>query len=180
MSAVARRYALAGVEAAVERGGLDAVDELAAGLRDFRTAYQSCAELHELVTNPALTGQRTEVLRQVGTKLGISELTMTLVLLLTDNERISELNEVTEAVIGIADERLARVRAQVISAVDLSSAQKERLAAALKKRVGRPVVLDITIDAAVLGGLVCKVGSYTIDSSVKRQLEIMSERLHHD
>ena len=66
MSAVARRYALAAVEAADEQGGLGAVDELALGLRAFRATYLDCPELHQLVTNPALTDRRTDVLRDIG------------------------------------------------------------------------------------------------------------------
>ncbi len=180
MSAVARRYALAAIEAAQDQGGQTAVEEIATGMRAFRTAYHDVPELHDLVTNPALAGQRQAVLESVGRDLGITDLAVTLIVLLTDSKRINELNAVTDAILAIADERLDRVRAHVIAAVELSDDQKMRLAAALEKRVGHPVILDITIDPAILGGLVCKVGSYTIDSSVKRQLEIMSERLHND
>jgi F-type H+-transporting ATPase subunit delta len=180
MSAVARRYAKAAVEAALERGGESELEALALGMHLFADAYKASPDLKELVRNPALAAQRSEVLRQIGQSLTPSALTTQVVLLLADNERIDELVEVALALKAMADERLARVRAHVVTAVALSTAQQERLASALAKRVGRPVVLEVEVDPSLIGGLVCKVGSATIDTSVRHELVLMGERLSRD
>lgn len=177
MSAVAKRYARAAVDAAREKGGDSEVQSLAVGLRAFADAYRLTQELHEVVLNPSFADARQKVITSVGEKIGASHLTTNLVLLLCDNERMGELEEVAAEVEAIADEELGRARAKVISAIEVSEAQTKRLVAALEKRLGTPVILDVQVDPALLGGLVIEVGSVTIDSSLRRQLEIMSERL---
>ena len=177
MSAVARRYAQAAVEAAADAGGAAEVEALATGLRAFASAYETSADLQAVVKNPQMGAVRAQTLRAVGQKLGASELSTTVLLVLTDNERLDELLDVVAEVEDLADRHLGRKRARVISAIPLSDAQSARLERALQKKLGGPVVVDVEIDRSILGGLIVQVGSVTIDSSVKRQLDRLSERL---
>jgi len=107
----------------------------------------------------------------------MSALARTIVQVLTDNQRIEQLGEIAVEVEAIADARLGRQRAKVTSAIPLSDAQIQRIQVALQRRLGQPVVIDVEVDPKILGGLICEVGHLTIDSSVTRQLDALSERL---
>ena len=177
MSAAGKRYARAAVEAALGNGGVDAVQALSEGLGQFREAYGASDELREVLGNPALKDVREPVLRAVLTKLGASTETTNLVLVLAENDRIGALDDVGQDINRIADEKAGRLRAVVKTAIELSTEQENRIAKALEKRLGQPVTVATELDAGLLGGLVCQVGDLTLDSSIKRQLEIVRDRL---
>jgi F-type H+-transporting ATPase subunit delta len=177
MSAVAKRYARAAVEIAEERGGLNAIDTLSQGLEAFRAAYHQSGELREVLRNPALRQEQPGALKSVAQKLGLSSEAARLVQLLAERDRILVLAEVGAETNALADERLGRARGHVTTAIPLTAVQEQRLSRALEKRFGRPVALSITVDPAIVGGLVCRVGDVTMDSSVRRQLDTLRERL---
>ena len=100
-----------------------------------------------------------------------------LVMLLADNDRIDQLREVVAEIERLADEGAGRERAQVISAIDVTPEQTARIAAALEKRLGRPVLVDIEVDPEIRAGLICQIGDLTIDTSIRRQLDLIKETL---
>ncbi len=178
MSAAAgKRYARAAVEAAMGNGGVAAVQKLSEGLGQFREAYAQSSELREVLSNPALKDVRESILRAILGKLDASTETANLVLLLAENDRVSALDDVAKDINSIADEKAGRLRALVKSAIALDSAQEGRIAKALEKRLGQPVTVATELDPSLLGGLVCQVGDLTFDSSIKRQLEIVRDKL---
>ena len=177
MSAVAKRYARAAVDVAEQRGGIPAIEALAQGLRTFGDAYNVSPELREVLRNPALRGERTAALSVLTQKLGLSAEVGRLVLLLARRNRFDELSALAAESQAAADARMGRARAYVSSAIALTAAQEQRLARALEKRFGQPVALSITVDPSVIGGLICRVGDLTMDSSIRRQLELLREKL---
>ncbi len=182
MSAAGKRYARAAVEAAMGNGGVAAVQKLSEGLAQFREAHAQSNELREVLSNPVLKDVRGSILRAIMGKINASSETINLVLLLADNDRVSALDDVLQDINSIADEKAGRLRALVKSAIALDSAQEGRIAQALEKRLGQPVTVATELDPSLLGGLVCQVGDLTFDSSIKRQLEIVRDKLqsgHH-
>jgi F-type H+-transporting ATPase subunit delta len=177
MTALGRRYARAAVDAADEKGGASAVEALAVGLLSFRDAYKVSDELRELLNNPVFESQREQVLNKVLDAMKVSDQVTGLIRLLAERGRIGILDSVTAEVEGIADERAGRLRAHVSTALALTDSQKERVGKALEKRLGQIVVVTVHVDPELLGGLVCRVGDLTLDSSVRRQLEILREKL---
>lgn len=177
MTAIGRRYARAAVDAADEKGGAAAVEKLAGGLIDFRNAFNASEELRELLNNPVFEAQREQVLGKVLDTLAVSDELRSLIRLLAERGRIGIIDSVAAEVEGIADERAGRVRAHVSTALALTDSQKERVGKALEKRLGQTVVVTVHVDPELLGGLVCRVGDLTLDSSVRRQLEILREQL---
>jgi F-type H+-transporting ATPase subunit delta len=178
MSTVARRYAQAAIDAAHDHSGSAGVEKLSLDLKEFAQLYEGSSDLRETMVNPSLSGNRSSVLKNIATRLGRSDLTASLLLLLDSRARLNLISEISQAATEIADGRLGRARAQVVSALPLSDDQTKRISAALQARFGKPVVFDAAVDSSILGGLVCTIGSTTIDSSLRRQLEIMSERFH--
>ncbi len=169
MSVIAKRYARAAVSVAIEHGEDEAV-RLLEGLDGFADAYATSAKLREVLENPALRAVRIEALRAVMAKLSVSEHALRLLVLLCERERLRLLDEVAAEVKLAVDAALGRVRVHVASAIALSAAQRERLAGAFAAKLSRPVVLDIVIDSSIIGGLLCRVGDITIDSSIRRKL----------
>jgi F-type H+-transporting ATPase subunit delta len=194
MSAIARRYARAAIEVALAKGGApggisgsaastvpkdatDAIEALARGLDVLRRAYDASSELREVLRNPALRENRGPALQAVLQNLAVTPETARLVMLLAERERFDILDELVAEVNALADEHLGRARAYVTTAIALAPAQQQRLARALEKRFGLPVALTIEVDPTIIGGLVCRVGDVTMDSSIRHQLESVRARL---
>lgn len=175
MSAVAKRYARAAVAAVEETGG--SIDALSRGLFDFASAYDASDELREVLVNPALHDYRTQVLEAVFKQLEAPQTVANLVRLLADNHRLDVLRDIAREVEGIADARADRLRAEVVSAIELNDEQRDRITRALETRFGRKVAVRVSVDPEILGGLVCHVGDVTLDSSLRRQLERLHEQL---
>jgi F-type H+-transporting ATPase subunit delta len=177
MSAIAKRYAKAAVESANEAGGTAAMDSLLEGLRAFLASVTESAALRELLYNPALRQRRPAVLEAILSRLDLHETVAKVIALLAERDRLDLLEDVVAEAEGLVDERLGRLRAHVTSATALSEAHRQRLGRALERRFGRPIVVSLRTDPSILGGLVCNVGDVTLDSSVRRQLELLRERL---
>lgn len=177
MSAIGRRYARAAVAVAEEKGGMKGVDALAQGVTVFLAVYRESSELREVLRNPALRDARGPSLKVVAQRVGMNEQATRLVLLLAERDRFEILEDVVAETAAIADERVGRARAYVTTPIALSEAQAQRLSRALEKRFGKPVALSVATDPRLIGGMVCRVGDVTMDSSVRRQLESMRERL---
>jgi F-type H+-transporting ATPase subunit delta len=76
----------------------------------------------------------------------------------------------------IAEDK-GEVRAEVTSAKALTKAQADTLAKTLKARVGRDVKLKTTVDESLIGGLVVKVGSKMIDTSIRSRLDSLQNAM---
>ena len=177
MSVVARRYARAAVAAAADKGGAKNVEALAVGLRAFRDLLRQSQALYELLMNPALHDQQEKTLDAVLAELGLSAEAVGILRLLADRRRIDLIDDVVLEAEAIADEGAGRTRAYVTSPMALTEAQTRRIAAALERRLKVTVVVSVEIDPELLGGLVCRVGDLTLDTSVRRQLISLKERL---
>lgn len=180
MSEVAKRYARAAVDAASERDGAHTVDSLVEGLKSFLESYKGSSQLRELLANPVFKADRNKALESLLARLKVEYEGANLLLALADRDRMEIIEDVVREAQQFADERANRVRAQVISAIELSAEQKDRLTATLTKRMDREVVVEVEIDQDLLGGLVCRVGDLAFDGSIKRQLELIRERVQSD
>jgi F-type H+-transporting ATPase subunit delta len=167
-SGLAGRYANAVFELAQEQAKIDRVAE------DFSHLKSLIADSHDfarLVKSPLFGHEdQARALKPVLQVLGADPLTVKFLLTLTQKRRLFAL----EQVIGAYDRLVARlkgeIQAQVSSAHPLSPAQTGELKAVLKSKLGREPRLDAKVDPALLGGLVVKVGSRMIDSSLRTKL----------
>lgn len=177
MSAVAKRYARAAIAAALDKEGAAGVEKLSQSVTAFRGIFQKSAELRDLLANPALKAERDTVLGTVLQKVGASATAAKLIQLLASRDRVAVLVDVADEIEAEADHRAGRLRARVVSSMELDDAKIQRLKAALNKRFQRDIVVDVKVDPELLGGLVCRVGDLTLDSSLKRQIELLREQL---
>ncbi|MBC7793410.1 MAG: ATP synthase F1 subunit delta [Clostridia bacterium] len=177
MSALGKRYARAAIGAALDIEGEAGVEQLAEAVASFRDVFVQSEELRSLLANPALKAHRDAVLGTVLSKIGASKIATRLIIMLTERDRINVLPDIADAIVAEADVRAGRVRAHVASAMPLDESKVQRLKNALNDRFKRDVVVNITVDPELLGGLVCRVGDLTLDSSLKRQLELLREQV---
>jgi F-type H+-transporting ATPase subunit delta len=93
--------------------------------------------------------------------------------LLIDKRREPALPAIISEYVRLANEARNIAEAEVFTAKELSQDQLEALAAKLSKGTGKNIVLKTTLDQALIGGIIVKIGDKLIDGSVGRQLKVM-------
>ncbi|HEX7969397.1 MAG TPA: F0F1 ATP synthase subunit delta [Stellaceae bacterium] len=168
VSGLAERYGVALFDLADERKELDAV---ARDLQALRALLRDSADLRRLIRSPVLSrADQGKAIIAIAQQAGLSSLTRNFLGLLAQNRRLFALPDVIESFLNRLAERRGEVTAQVLSAQDLSPAQRAAIDEQLRKAIGRKVAIDVQVDPSLLGGLVVKVGSRMIDGSLKSKL----------
>jgi F-type H+-transporting ATPase subunit delta len=166
---LALRYATAAFELAAEER---AIDRLAADLAELKTLLQRSPELTRLVRSPLFSREdQAKGMEAVLAKAGAADLTRKLVLLLAQKRRLFALADIIRAFEQLLARHRGEVAAEVTSAHELSAAETAELRAVLKDKLGREPRLTTHVDPKLLGGLVLKVGSRMIDSSLRAKLD---------
>lgn len=165
---IAERYATAILELAQEARSVDEVDR---DLEALSKALADSADLRRFVQSRAFSrADHAKGMKAVLAQSGAGSLATRFVLTLAAKRRLVFLAEIIRAF----RKELARLRgevdAQVTSARPLSDDETAELKAAIKKKLGRDPRLEARVDPALLGGLVVKVGSRMIDSSLRTKL----------
>jgi len=169
VTGVAGRYAAALFEIAEERKQLD---EVATDTSTIRALIDESSDLRRLVASPVIgrEDQRRALAALLG-KAGISELTSNFVGVVAQNRRLYVLKNMCSAFHSLLATSRGEISAEVTTAQPLSENQEQALTQELRKSIGSNVVLDTKIDQTLLGGMVVKVGSRMVDSSLKTKLQ---------
>ena len=169
------RYATALFDLAVEGKSVDAVGASLATLKD---ALAQSADLKSLTNSPMVNRKAAAAgIAAVAGMLGLDKLTTSFLGVLAHNRRLASLPSIIRDFASLAAARRGEISARVTAAHPLTAAQQKALAAKLKAGLGRDVALEITVDPAILGGLVVRVGSRMIDSSLKTRLDSLGQAL---
>ena len=165
---LAGRYADAVFELAREEKSVEAVE------RDFaalNALIDQNPDLARLVKAPIFTSdEQARAMKAVLEKMGAAKLTTQFVLTVAAKRRLFALTDIMRAFVRRLAEQRGEVQAQVTSARALSDAETVELKAILKSKLGRDPRLETKVDPNLLGGLVVKVGSRMIDSSLRTKL----------
>lgn len=168
-SGLAGRYAAALFELADEGKALDAV---AGDLSALQSALEGSEDLQRLVRSPVIDrDDQWKALSALLDKMGADKLTQQFLGVVTANRRLFALTGIVQAYLAELAQRRGEVTADVVTAHPLSATQAKELEAALKKAIGGKVAVAARVDPAILGGLIVKVGSRMIDSSLRTQLQ---------
>jgi F-type H+-transporting ATPase subunit delta len=97
--------------------------------------------------------------------------------LLSENDRLSVLPEIARQFEALKIEAESKVRAQLITAIKVDAKQAAKVAAALERKLGRKVELEITVDPTLLGGAIVRAEDMMIDGSVRSRLERLAAAL---
>lgn len=165
---LAGRYANAVFELAQEEKSVEAVE------RDFialRSLIDQNPDLARLVKAPVFSrDEQARVMKAVLEKMGAAELTTKFILTMASKRRLFVLTDIIRSFDRLVAKLRGEVQAQVTSARALSDAETLELKAILKSKLGRDPRLETKVDPNLLGGLVVKVGSRMINSSLRTKL----------
>jgi len=166
------RYATALFGLAREEKAIDAVS---ASLQGLKAALAESEEFRNLTTSPVVTReQAAKAIAAVAASMGLDPLTTKLLGVLAQNRRLAKLGDVIRAYNRLAAAHRGETTAEVTSAHPLSATQVSALKAKLKTQLARDVAVDLTVDPSILGGLIVKVGSRQIDSSIRSKLNTLA------
>jgi len=175
VSGVAGRYALALFELGLEGKALEAIES---DLYRFGEALQASEDLLRLVKSPVFTAEEQQrAMAAVLDKLKIEGLTANFLLLVTKNRRLFAAPDMIRAFQALLARHRGETSAEVVSASKLEDGQVRALKQALKAALGKDVQLTANVDPKLLGGLVVKVGSRMIDSSLATKLNSLKNAM---
>ncbi|MEO0637130.1 MAG: F0F1 ATP synthase subunit delta [Pseudomonadota bacterium] len=167
-SEVADRYASALFDLAVEQKALPKIEK---ALDSFQTLVGSSDDLKRLLSSPVFSkDEQVAAIDAVLKKAKIDGLVGNFIRVVASNRRLFAVPGMVRRFKELAAEHRGEVTADVTSAKKLSAAQVKDLKASLKSVVGKDVTLNQSVDPAILGGLVVKVGSRQIDTSLRTKL----------
>ena len=164
----AGRYATALFELAGENGSRDQAEQ---DLTALQQALDDSAELDQLIRNPMYTrDQQGKAMGAITEKMGLSPMVRNVVGLMATKRRLFALPEMIAAFQALMADLRGEMSADVTAARPLSDAQIDALGAQIKAATGKDVKLNVTVDESIIGGLVVKVGSKMIDTSIRSRL----------
>jgi F-type H+-transporting ATPase subunit delta len=168
VSGVSGRYATALFELARDEKSVDAVK---ADLERFDALLTDNPDLKRLVRSPVFSSDtQLRALSAVLDKAGISGISANFLKILTTNRRLFAVSDVIRAFRALVAKFKGEATAEITVAEKLSDKNLDALKAALKSVTGKDVSLDVKVDPSIIGGLVVKLGSRMVDSSLRTKL----------
>jgi F-type H+-transporting ATPase subunit delta len=166
---MAGRYATALFELALDEKATDAVRK---DLDQFDALVASSPDLTRLVRSPVFDADdQLKALSAILDKAGIKGLAANFLRVITTNRRLFAVRDMIRGYRALMAKHKGEVTAQVTVAEKLSDSNLEALKGALKSVTGgKDIDLDVKVDPAIIGGLIVKVGSRMVDSSLRTKL----------
>ncbi len=169
------RYATALFELARDEKQLEAVS---ASLATLKSALGESDDFRALVQSPLIGREAAgKAIAAAAGAMGIDPLTTKFLGVLAANRRLGQLGAVIRAFNQLHAAHRGESNAEVVSAHPLDPDQVAALKARLKQQTGRDVAIDLTVDPAILGGLVVKLGSRQIDGSIRTKLNTLAQAM---
>jgi F-type H+-transporting ATPase subunit delta len=169
------QYANALADIALAQG---AAEPAARQLNDFGSAYAQSAELRTFLASPAVTVEaKHAVIEKINGRMSASKIIRNFLFVITDHRRTQLIPEILAMFQQVIRQRQGVAEAQISSAVELSAAQKKELAATLTKVTGKKIETKYSLDPALLGGAVVRIGDTIYDGSLRSRLNEMRSRL---
>ncbi len=168
VSGVSGRYATALFELARDEKSVDAVK---ADLDKFDAMLADSADLKRLVRSPVFSADvQLKALAAVLDKAGITGIAANFLKVLTTNRRLFAVDDVSRAFRALVAKFRGEATADVTVAEQLNDRNLDALKTALKSVTGKDVALNVKVDPSIIGGLVVKLGSRMVDSSLRTKL----------
>ncbi len=172
---IAERYATAIFEIAKENNNLDGLET---GISDLAEAISSSADLRDLIHSPLVSrADQESAITAIAQKMALPPVLGNSLGLMAQKRRLFVLPQLIDALRAALAEERGEVTAEVASAKALTKTQMEKLSKTLSERVGKTVTINATVDESLIGGLVVKVGSKMIDSSIRSKLNSLQNAM---
>lgn len=175
LASVAGRYASALFDLANEQGQLS---ELEADVVALQGMLDESEDLRRLVRSPLISSDdQVKALDAVLGKAGAGTLLTNFMKLVARNRRLFATQDMLKSFRAIAARHRGEVTAEVTTATALTQPQLDQLEDVLRIEVGKEVKVQTRVDPAILGGLIVKVGSRMVDSSLRTKLSSLKTRM---
>ncbi len=169
------RYATALFELAREDKKIEAVES---SLNKLRAAIDQSEDFRTLITSPVLSrGDAEKAIAAAAGSLGLDDVTTKFLGVLAKNRRLGQLPMVIRNFRLLASRHRGETTAEVTSAHPLDDDQVVQLKDQLRQRIGRDVAVELNVDPTILGGLVVRIGSQMIDSSIRTRLNSLAHAM---
>ena len=163
---IARRYAKALINLAEKD-----LENTGKSLTALADVYSNSTELSEVLSDTKVSSQiKQNVLKKILKKIKVSKLVDTFIRYLLAKRRIDLLPNIERAFNLFLQEKLGRIEARITVAQEISEVTVGKLEKAISRYSGKEVTVNITIDPAIIGGIVTRIGSVVIDGSIHTQL----------
>ncbi len=167
-SGIAARYATAVFELAKDQKKLKAVE---GDLASLEAALSESADFRNLLSSPVYSrDEQGAAISALAQKMNLSPLMSNTLSLMATKRRLFVVPQLVKALRDAIAKDKGEVTADVVSAKALTKAQSDKLAKTLKERFGKTVTINATVDESLIGGLIVKVGSKMIDTSIRSKL----------
>ena len=175
MKSASLQYANALADVALAQGAAEpALKQLA----DFGTAVAGSAELRNSLASPAVPREAKHgVIEKIAARLGAGKIVRNFLFVIVDHQRIPMLPEIIATFEEVIRQRQGIAEAEISTAIELSAAQKKRFAQTLEKLTGKKIQAKYSLEPALLGGAIVRVGDTVYDGSVRNSLNEMRARL---
>ena len=172
----AKRYARALFDVALkEKSDLQQIEEQLAGFLELFSLHPSLAKV---LLNPAVPVPRKRAaVTALATRLQLPPVLAKLLVLLAERDRLIVLTDLLASYRERLLDHQQVVRAEVTTAVPLSSHQAQEIERRLTQVTGKKVTVNSRVDPGIIGGVVARLGGTVYDASITRQLEKMKEKL---
>ena len=172
---VAARYAEAFFDLALDENALDAAE---ADFRALRAAIAESADFRGFLKSPVYDAdEKAGAVAAIAEKAGYGPLTRNFLKLVAANRRLFALENMIAAFFARLSAHRGEVTAEAVSAAPLNDDQTRRLRGEIERYVGKAVNLETSVDPDLLGGIVVKVGSIMVDSSLRAKLNRLKAKL---
>ncbi|MCL1926005.1 MAG: ATP synthase F1 subunit delta [Syntrophorhabdaceae bacterium] len=172
---LARRYARALFDIGKEEGQ---VRRSLSEVEEFSKVLDSSAELREAMESAHVSRQAKQAaLESLLSSTGFLPATKSFLSLLVEKGRMNVLPSILVELRLMVEEYEGIERAVVTVPMELSVPQKDLLRAVLEKRTGKKILLDESVDPAVIGGMIVRVGSTVYDGSIRTQIQQLRQNL---
>tara|TARA_B110000503_G_scaffold139228_1_gene227155 strand:- start:1574 stop:2110 length:537 start_codon:yes stop_codon:yes gene_type:complete len=174
LSTLARPYAKAVFEYAVDAGDLKSWSD---SLK-VASAIAQADKVVQFIGSPGCTSaqQAAKIIEICGD--AINEKTRGFLLVLAENKRLKLLPQISKQFEALKANKEKTIDVSVVSAVQLSDVQKNKLASALSTKLEREVNIQTSVDASLIGGVIVRAGDTVIDGSICGRLSKLAQALH--
>jgi F-type H+-transporting ATPase subunit delta len=171
-SGIAARYASAVFELAKDASDLKTLES---NVQDLDTVLADSSDIRDLINSPVVSREdQANAIAAVAKKMKLMPIVSNTLALMAAKRRLFVLPALVAQLRALIAEEKGEITAEVISAKAMTKTQTDKLAKAITARIGKDVKIDATVDEELIGGLVIKVGSQMIDTSIRSKLNSLS------
>ena len=171
---VARNYAEALLALATKA---DNRSGFATMIRDVANAMTTDATVHQFMASPRVSYEEKNAVLAKAFGDRVPRVFLRFLETMVHNRRQMLIPSVATAYADLLDEAEGRVHADVTVARAVDDAESQRLASKLSAALGKTVVPHVSVNPAIMGGVVVKIGDTVMDGSVRRRLKVLAQRM---